>query len=172
VADPFLGEIRLFAGNFAPKGWLLCDGQPLSIAANDALFQLIGTTYGGDGTTTFALPDLRSRLPIHQGTGPDGIAHIVGEAAGVETVTLTTQQIPSHTHSFMVSTSAGATNNASLSVVAASPNVDLFFEDVPGVNMNAAAASASGGSQPHENVPPFLCLNFIIAVDGIFPSQG
>jgi microcystin-dependent protein len=171
MAQPYVGEIRMFAGNFAPVGWLFCGGQLLPIAENEVLFQLIGTTYGGDGQTTFALPDLRSRVPIHQGTGPSGNTRIIGEMGGVEAVTLTTQQIPAHSHPLHVSTAVANNSNPSGSVPGESPSVTLYLEESPSVAMNVSVIAAAGGSQPHTNVQPFQCVNFIISQFGIFPSQ-
>lgn len=165
MAQPYVGEIRMFAGNFPPAGWMFCDGQLLPISENETLFQLIGTTYGGDGQTTFALPDLRSRVPIHQGNG-----FILAETGGAEEITLTVQQIPVHSHPFLATTNPGATTNPTPNLTANSPNVQVYIEDVTGVNMSAQAISAVGGSQPHTNIQPYLCINFIISLFGIFPS--
>jgi microcystin-dependent protein len=163
----FVGEIRLFAGNFAPAGWMFCDGQILPISENDQLFALIGTTYGGDGEATFALPDLRGRLPVHQGSGV-----ILAETGGAESVTLTTQQIPVHMHTLMASTGPGTQNAPSNSVTAASPSVTLYTGDVTDSDMAASAVSPTGGSQPHSNFQPYLCINFIISLFGEFPQQS
>ncbi len=171
MGEPYIGEIRMFAGNFAPNGWMFCEGQTLPISENDALFTLIGTTYGGDGQETFNLPNLASRVPIHMGTGPDGNTYQIGEAAGVESVTLTTQQIPIHTHALTASTAAGAVNSPANQVIAASPSIKLFIEDTPDSTLAASAVSPVGGSQPHENCQPFLCINFIISLFGVFPTQ-
>jgi microcystin-dependent protein len=171
MAQPYVGEIRMFGGNFAPSGWMLCDGQPLPISENDVLFQLIGTTYGGDGEETFNLPNLQSRVPIHMGTGPDGATYQIGEMAGVEQVTLTTPQIPIHTHAVLASTGPGNQNNPDGSVTADSSSVQIYLEDSPDSNFAANAVQPVGGSQPHENLQPYLCINFIISLFGIFPSQ-
>jgi len=168
---PYVGEIRMFAGNFAPNGWMFCEGQTLPISENEVLFQLIGTTYGGDGQETFNLPNLASRVPIHMGTGPSGTTYQLGEMAGTEQETLTVQQIPNHTHTLSASTAAGGTNSPANAVVAASPSVQVFIVDSPDNNLNPAAVTAAGGSQPHENTQPFLCINFIISLFGVFPSQ-
>lgn len=165
MAQPYVGEIRLFAANFAPAGWLLCHGQLLAISENETLFQLVGTTYGGDGQSTFALPDLRSRVPLHQGNG-----YILAEAGGVEAVTLMAQQLPAHTHALLVSTDVATQSAPAGSVLAQSTAADLYIEDAPGAPLAAAALSPFGGSQPHTNVQPFLALNFIISQFGIFPS--
>src|SRR5262245_9674478 len=168
---PYVGEIRMFAGNFAPNGWMFCEGQTLPISENEVLFQLIGTTYGGDGQETFNLPNLASRVPIHMGTGPSGTTYQLGEMAGTEQETLTVQQIPNHTHTLSASTAAGGTNSPANAVVAASPSVQVFIVDSPDNNLNPAAVTAAGGSQTHENTQPFLCINFIISLFGVFPSQ-
>lgn len=165
MAQPYVGEIRMFAGNFAPAGWMFCEGQLVPISENETLFQLIGTTYGGDGQSTFALPDLRGRLPLHQGNN-----FVVAETGGVEEVTLTSQQIPSHTHSLLVSTGSGTSPNPQNNVIAASPTIDLYIEDVPTANMASQAIGPAGGNQPHTNFQPYLCVNFIISLFGIFPS--
>ena len=171
MPEPYVGEIRMFAGNFAPNGWMFCEGQTLPISQNEVLFQLIGTTYGGDGQETFNLPNLASRVPIHMGTGPDGTTYQLGEMAGTEQETLTTQQIPNHTHTLSASTAAGGTNSPANAVIAASPSVQLFIVDSPDNTLNPAAVQPAGGSQPHENTQPFLCINFIISLFGRFPSQ-
>ena len=170
MAQPYVGEIRMFAGNFAPAGWMLCEGQTLPISENETLFNLIGTTYGGDGQETFNLPNLQSRVPIHMGTGPDGTVYQLAEQAGTESVTLTTAQIPVHTHGLTCSTAAGAVNSPANQVIAASPSVLLFIQDTPDSNLNTNSVTPQGGSQPHENCQPFLCVNFIISLFGIFPS--
>lgn len=168
---PYVGEIRMFAGNFAPNGWMFCEGQTLPISENEVLFQLIGTTYGGDGESTFNLPNLASRVPIHMGTGPDGTTYQIGEMAGTEQETLTTQQIPSHTHPLVASTGPGNLNAPGGNVTGESAAVKIYIDDTPGTPMNAQAVSPTGGSQPHENTQPFLCINFIISLFGVFPSQ-
>jgi len=168
---PYYGEIRMFAGNFPPNGWMFCEGQTLPISEFETLFQLIGTTYGGDGETTFNLPNLASRVPIHMGTGPSGNTYQLGEMAGTELETLTTQQIPTHTHTLNASTAAGTTNSPAGGVLAASPSVQMFIVDAPDNFLNAASVTPAGGSQPHDNVQPFLCINFIISLFGVFPSQ-
>ena len=171
MAQPYVGEIRMFAGNFAPAGWLFCDGSLQPISEYETLFNLIGTTYGGDGQSTFALPGLAGLLPIHQGTG-GGFTYTIGEQAGVEQVTLTVNQIPNHTHSFLATTAAGTSNNATNNLIAASPSVDMFGGISPDVNLNAAAIGQAGGNQPHTNFQPYLCVNFIISLFGIFPSPN
>ena len=165
MAQPYVGEIRMFAGNFAPAGWMMCDGQLLPISENETLFQLIGTTYGGDGESTFALPNLQSRVPIHQGNG-----FILAETGGAEEITLTVNQIPAHSHPFLATLNPGATTNPQPNLTANSPNVGLYFEDVATTNMSPQAIGPVGGSQPHTNFQPYLCINFIISLFGIFPS--
>ena len=160
----------MFAGNFAPNGWMFCEGQALPISENEALFQLIGTTYGGDGEETFNLPNLASRVPIHMGIGPDGTTYQIGESAGVESVTLTVQQIPSHSHALLASSAPGTVNSPANALVGEAPVISLFIEDSTNANMSPAAIQPVGGSQPHENCQPFLGINFIISLFGIFPS--
>ena len=169
---PYVGEIRMFAGNFAPNGWMFCEGQPLPISENEVLFQLIGTTYGGDGEETFNLPNLASRVPIHWGTGPDGTTYQIGEMAGTEQETLSTNQIPNHTHPLTASTQNGTETNPGGHVLAgSSSSVQPYVDDAGTVALNAQSITPVGGSQPHENTQPFLCINFIISLFGIFPSQ-
>lgn len=167
MAQPYVGEIRMFAGNFAPAGWMFCEGQLLPISENETLFQLIGTTYGGDGQSTFALPDLRGRIPLHQGNG-----FILAETGGAEEITLTVNQIPAHSHPLLASSSPGADANPGNRVPAETGTAGAFMylEDVPSVNMAANAISPVGGSQPHTNFQPYLCVDFIISLFGIFPS--
>jgi len=167
---PYVGEIRLFAGNFAPSGWLFCSGQTLPISENEVLFQLIGTTYGGDGESTFNLPNLQSRVPIHQGTGTSGTTYQIGEAAGVESVTLSLQQIPAHSHGAQVSTSIGNDPNADDNVLAESSLATMYIAANPNVDMAAQSITPVGGSQPHDNMQPYLGLNFIISLFGVYPS--
>ncbi|MES2441061.1 MAG: tail fiber protein [Verrucomicrobiota bacterium] len=167
MAQPYVGEVRMFGGNFAPAGWMFCEGQLLPISENETLFQLIGTTYGGDGQSTFALPDLRGRIPIHQGN-----SFVLAETGGAEEITLTTAQIPVHTHALLASGGPGSAASPAGTVVAEAPGISVLIEDVTGVNMNAAAISPTGGSQPHTNFQPYLCVNFIISLFGIFPSQS
>lgn len=168
---PYVGEIRMFAGNFAPAGWMFCQGQTLPISENEVLFQLIGTTYGGDGEETFSLPNLSSRAPVHMGNGPDGSSYVIGQMAGTEQETLTVQQIPSHTHPLTASAALGSEATPFGAVLAQAPaSIQLLIEDIPAVNMGPNAIRTDGGSQPHENMQPFLCINFIISLFGIFPS--
>lgn len=167
MAQPYVGELRLFAGNFAPSGWMFCDGQLLPISQNETLFQLIGTTYGGDGQSTFALPDLRSRVPIHQGNG-----FILAETGGVEEVALTAQQIPAHTHGLLASSnlaSANAPAGQTLATTQAS-TITLYGTDAPFTTLHPSSLTPAGGSQPHTNLQPYLTLSFIISLFGIFPS--
>lgn len=172
MSEPFVGEIRMFAGNFAPQGWAFCDGQLLAVSQNDALFSLYGTTYGGDGRTTFGLPDLRGRIPIHAGHGPGLSERRLGAKLGEEKVSLTTNQLPSHNHEPMqASTSAGTSNLPNDNLPANSPSVDLWIEDSQSVNLASAAISQAGGSREHTNLMPFLCVHFIVALVGIYPSR-
>jgi microcystin-dependent protein len=165
MAQPYIGEIRMFAGSFAPAGWMFCEGQLIPIAENDALFVVVGTTYGGDGESTFGLPDLRGRLPLHQGPG-----FTLGQADGVETVTLSTQQMPIHSHPLLVSTNSANQNSPLNSLPGNSASLDLYRESSPSVALNAQAVSPVGGSQPHSNLQPYLCVSFIISLFGLFPS--
>lgn len=167
---PYVGEIRMFAGNFAPNGWMFCEGQTLPISENEVLFQLIGTTYGGDGESTFNLPNLASRVPIHMGTGPDGTTYQLGEQAGTEQETLTVNQIPAHTHPWLAS-SGNANNVDPVGNVPAVAQGDFYTAAFTAMPMNAQAITPVGGSQPHENTQPFLCINFILSLFGVFPSQ-
>lgn len=166
MAQPYVGEIRIFAGNFAPAGWMFCEGQILPIAENDVLFALIGTTYGGDGESTFALPDLRGRIPVHQGNG-----FVLAESGGVEEVTLTVNQIPAHAHPALASTAAATGNNPVGNLLAETSTINLYLVDAPDSQMAAQAITPVGGSQPHTNFQPYLCVDFIISLFGIFPSQ-
>jgi microcystin-dependent protein len=165
MAQPYVGEIRIFAGNFAPAGWMFCEGQLLPISEYETLFNLIGTTYGGDGQSTFGLPDLRGRIPIHQGNGFN-----LAQSGGVETVTLTVQQIPTHSHALMAS-SAGANQTSPSNNVLAKPDKNLYRPGPSAVAMSPLDVGITGGSQPHNNFQPYLCVDFIISLFGIFPSQ-
>jgi microcystin-dependent protein len=172
MSQPFIGEIRMFGGTFAPAGWAFCNGALMPISENDALFTLIGTTYGGDGQETFGLPDLQSRMPIHAGTGSSGTTYQLGEKAGIESVTLTTQQIPIHTHPLVGSSATAASQTPAGGVLAtAQSQVYYNFPDAP-ATMAATSIGIAGGSQPHENMQPFLVITFIISLFGIFPSQN
>ena len=167
MPNPYIGEIKIFAGNFAPAGWAFCDGQLLPISENDTLFVIIGTTYGGDGQSTFALPDLRGRLPVHQGNG-----YVVGEKAGVEEVTLTTSQIPVHNHAAVVSTNPATELNPTNSVIGSSPSINFFIEGTePDTALAPQTVTPRGGSQPHTNMQPYLCMNYIISLYGLLPTQ-
>jgi microcystin-dependent protein len=166
MAQPYIGEIRMFAGNYAPLGWRLCEGQPMPIEENEALFQLLGTTYGGDGESTFNLPDLRGRLPIHQGNG-----FVLAETGGVEEITLTVSQIPTHTHAMLGSADTANSPNPAQNVLARSGQVNAFINGSPSVAMSPQILGPVGGSQPHTNLQPYVCINFIISLFGIFPSQ-
>jgi len=169
---PYVGEIRMFAGNFAPNGWMFCNGQLLPISENEVLFQLIGTTYGGDGQQTFALPNLSSRIPIHMGTGPSGNTYVIGESGGVEQVTLTQNQIPSHSHPMGSNNGSSSGSSPANSYLGRNTSVDAYTSDPSDIlNMSPNAISPTGGSQPHENMMPALCINYIISLFGIFPSQ-
>jgi microcystin-dependent protein len=165
VAQPYVGEIRMFAGNFAPAGWMFCEGQLLPIAENETLFQLIGTTYGGDGESTFALPDLRGRVPIHVGPG-----FSLGENGGVEEVTLTVQQIATHSHGFLAVTDIGGASVPTGNLLAQSDTLKMYSTVPPAVPLDPLCVSGTGGSQPHTNFQPYLCVDFIISLFGLFPS--
>ncbi len=170
MSEPFIGEIRMFAGNFAPRSWALCEGQLLSISQNDALFSLLGTVYGGDGRTTFGLPDLRGRIPIHVGSGPGLSPKSLGEKSGQENITLTTNQLPSHTHLVKSNNTVG--NSKSGDQIAAG-NITRAFNNNPGTTpLNSGTIPNSGGTQYHSNLMPSLCVNFIIALFGIYPSRN
>lgn len=169
MAQPYVGEIRMFAGSFAPAGWLYCEGQLLPISENETLFTLIGTTYGGDGQETFGLPDLRGRIPIHMGNG-----YVLAENLGTESVTLTINQIPSHNHAFGVSDNNGGVTSPSGGVLARNASVDGYTNDTSGglLSLNPVSMAPTGGSQPHDNMAPYLCVSFIISLFGIFPSPN
>jgi microcystin-dependent protein len=166
MAQPYVGEIRMFAGNFAPAGWMFCEGQLLPISEYETLFNLIGTTYGGDGQSTFALPDLRGRIPLHFGNG-----FTLAETGGVETVTLTVSQIPAHSHPFLGSSAGSSASGPLGNVLAESTLLTMFTTGTPTIAMAPGTTSSVGGSQPHNNFQPYLCVDFIISLFGIFPSQ-
>ncbi len=178
--EPFLGQIMMFAGNFAPRGWALCDGQLLAISSNTALFSILGTTYGGDGRTTFALPDLRGRVPMHAGNGPGLSAHSLGQKGGVESVTLNTSEMPSHNHS--ASGTVQAKNgqpdesNPGGAVPASLTTGAEGYAETPNTNMKSGGVDITignnGGNLPHTNMQPFTCVNYIIALQGVFPSRN
>jgi microcystin-dependent protein len=168
MAQPYVGEIRMFGGNFAPTGWEFCNGQLLAIANNETLFQLIGTTYGGDGQSTFAMPDLRGRVPVHQGAGLT-----LAENGGTESVTLTVNQLPVHSHPALGSVNPATSNNPQNNVPAslsAAGTQSAYGTLPPFVNLDPTSVSPVGGSQPHDNMQPYLCISFIISKFGIFPS--
>lgn len=167
MSQPYIGEIRIFAGNFAPVGWLFCEGQLLSIAENEVLFQLIGTTYGGDGESTFALPDLQGRLPLHQGNG-----FLLAETGGAEDVTLTLSQIPAHSHAMMNSSGIGKSSSPKGGVLANSSGKAFYGVGGTVASLAPETISPVGGSQPHTNMQPYLCVNFIISLFGIFPTPN
>jgi len=166
VAQPYVGEIRMFGGNFAPAGWMFCEGQLLPISEYETLFNLIGTTYGGDGQSTFALPDLRGRVPLHFGNG-----FTLAETGGVETVTLTVSQIPAHSHPLLATSSFGTSSSPAGTVLAQNQAIKLYDSVAPNTAMATGTTSNVGGSQPHDNFQPYLCVDFIISLFGIFPSQ-
>lgn len=165
MAQPYVGEIRMFAGNFAPAGWMFCEGQLLPISENETLFQLLGTTYGGDGESTFALPDLRGRIPIHQGNG-----FILAETGGAEEITLTVSQIPAHSHPMLAANLVANDPNPTNNVFGESSAISFYQSGSPLAAMAPASIAPVGGSQPHTNFQPYLCVNFIISLFGLFPS--
>ncbi|PXW72740.1 microcystin-dependent protein [Loktanella sp. PT4BL] len=174
--EPFIAQIMLFGGNFAPRGWAFCDGQLLPISSNSALFSIIGTAFGGDGRTTFALPDLRGRVPMHAGTGPGLSPRRIGESIGVEDVALVASQMPSHSHEMLVASAAAANNRAADDAIGRS---DIYVNNdpsdpttQPSIVLNSRTIGSAGGSQRHENMQPTLCINYIIALQGIFPSRN
>ena len=166
MSNPYVGEIRMFAGNFAPTGWAFCDGSLLAISQFDILFTLIGTTYGGDGQNTFALPDLRGRVPVHQGSG-----YVIGQEAGVESITLTLGQLPSHTHALHASTALASAAAGPTGMLASSATAS-FYGSSPATPMSPAALTAVGGALPHDNIGPFVAVSFIISLFGIYPSSS
>lgn len=178
MAEPFIGEIRVFAGNYAPEGWALCNGQLLSIRQNTALFSILGTAYGGNGTTTFALPNLLGSAPVHQGTGQGLTPRNVGEAFGKPVVTLTVNNLPGHTHFAQATTAEGSTGNPMGSVFAETPSAGRHGAQEPmygttgNVSFNPQALASAGGNQAHNNMQPYLGLNFIIALEGVFPNRN
>jgi microcystin-dependent protein len=170
MAQPFIGEIRMFGGNFAPQGWQFCNGQLVAITDNEALFNLIGTTYGGDGQQTFALPNLQGRVPVHQGTGGGG-AYVLGQNGGLENVTLNANEIPQHTHTASANASEGTQTSPLGNVWAGSTNNPYAAPATINTQMAANALGFAGGGQPHDNMIPYLAVSFIISLFGIFPSQ-
>jgi microcystin-dependent protein len=168
--ESFVGQLLLVGFNFAPIGWMFCQGQLLDISQNSALFSLIGTTYGGDGVNTFGLPDLRGRTTLHQGQPPGGANYVVGEKGGQEAVTLTSNQMPAHNHPFMGAGEVGNSQHASGTLLGNGQNI---YSTTPGTNAMAdGVVSTAGGSQPHDNLQPFLTLNWIISLEGIYPSHS
>jgi len=169
MSQPYVGEIRMFAGNFAPAGWMFCEGQLLPIAEYETLFNLIGTTYGGDGQSTFGLPDLRGRLPIHQGSG-----FTLAQTGGVEQVTLTASQIPAHTHPFLATANQASSQNPGnqLPAITQAFSITPYGTAAPQVQLSPNSIGSTGGSQPHDNFQPYLCIDFIISLFGVFPSQS
>jgi microcystin-dependent protein len=166
MGQPYVGEIRMFAGNFAPNGWALCQGQVLSIAQNDVLFNLIGTTYGGDGQTTFNLPNLGSRVPIHQGSG-----YVIGQAAGTESVTLTQQQMPQHNHPVACNSASSSSPAPAGTYFGATSSYAYDLGAAANASMSPATVGFTGGNQPHDNLMPYVAINFIISLFGVYPSQ-
>ncbi|HVB66013.1 MAG TPA: tail fiber protein [Nitrolancea sp.] len=166
MAQPYVGEIRMFAGNFAPAGWMFCEGQLLPISEYETLFNLIGTTYGGDGQSTFALPDLRGRLPVHFGNG-----FTLAETGGSESITLTVSQMPAHSHPLLASSQNALSAQPAGAVLGQPTTIDAYRVALPNANLAPTSISSVGGSQPHDNFQPYLCVDFIISLFGIFPSQ-
>lgn len=171
MSEPFIAEIRIFAGNFAPRGWAFCNGTELPIAQNTALYSIVGTTYGGDGRTTLGLPDLRGRAPMHPGAGPGLTTRRLGEQGGTHQITLTSGQLPAHAHALQGTDQAAATPDAAMKVVARTEE-DTYGDRGQTKAMHGATLSPTGGNQPHENRQPFLALNFIIALVGLYPSRS
>lgn len=173
MSDQYLGEIRMVGFNFAPQGWALCNGQLLSISQNTALFSLLGTYYGGDGVTTFALPNLQSRVAIHQGQGQGLSPYVLGQNGGTENVTLTQQQMPQHNHTIGTFGGPGNTTHPPGTVMASGTSDKVYTSSSPdGSTLNPGAVSQAGGSQPHSNIQPYLCITFVIALQGIYPSRN
>ena len=167
MADPFIGEIKMFGGNFAPVGYAFCNGDLMAISQNETLFTLIGTTYGGDGQNNFGLPNLQGRIPVHQGSG-----FALGQSAGTENTTITTQQLPSHNHPLNASSNNGETGNPSGKAPAANSTANIYSPTAATASLGNGSISVIGGSQPHDNMMPFLCVSFIIALEGIYPTQN
>jgi len=170
MSEPFVGQIMLFGGNFAPRGWAFCDGQLLAINQNDALFSLLGTLYGGDGRTTFALPDLRGRTPVHMGEGPGLSERRIGSDMGEEEITLNINQMANHQHILQATTNEANSNNPT-NMQLAKTVLNIYSDATPEVDLNTSAIGMTGGNQPHENMMPFQCINFCIALFGIYPSR-
>lgn len=174
MATPFIGQITMFAGNFAPRSWAFCNGQIISIAQNTALFSILGTTYGGNGQTTFALPDLRGRVPIHTGQGPGLSSRDLGQAGGTETHTLISTEMPAHNHALAATTTDGNSQTPAGTILARDTlgGTTGYSTAAPNTILSASSIGAAGGGQPHNNVPPFLCVNYIIGIEGIFPARN
>lgn len=177
MTEPYLGEMRMFAGTFAPKNWAFCDGQLLAVSGNEALFSLLDTTYGGDGRTTFGLPDLRGRLPVHYGSGIGLTSRPLGTRYGLENVTLKNENLPAHGHGLLASQSAATASNPAGAVLATQTDGDLIYVEKPSDSskiqtLNADSVGQAGGGRAHSNLMPSLCLNFIIAMHGVFPSRN
>ena len=169
MASPYIGEIRMFGGNFNPQNWALCNGQLIAISQNEALFALIGTTYGGDGVNTFGLPNLQGRVPIHQGSN-SGSSYVAGQPGGEENHLLTLNELPAHNHAVAAASSANSSSPSSNLYASGGPN--LYKTSAPGTPMNAGVIASGGSSQAHSNLMPYLCVSFIIALYGIFPSRS
>ncbi len=172
MSEPFIGEIRMVGFNFAPRGWALADGQLLPISSNSALFSLYGTTYGGDGRTSFALPDLRGRVPVQQGAGPGLSQYRIGSSGGAETVTLNTNQLPPHSHPLMAHEAAGNQVGPTGHVLAGGGRNANYSDQIPDTMLNDASVGATGGNQGHINMQPYLVINFCVALVGLFPSRN
>ena len=171
MGEPFVGEIRMFGGSFAPAGWAFCSGQSMPISENDTLFTLIGTTYGGDGQETFNLPDLQGRAPMHMGTAKSGTTYQIGEQAGVESVTLNANSTPIHNHTLVASSNPATSTVATDSITASTNQLKIYTEGAASKQFAPNDLSIVGGSQPHENMQPYLVLSFIISLFGVFPTQ-
>jgi microcystin-dependent protein len=169
---PYVGEIRMFAGNFAPQGWVFCAGQLMPISENDTLFALIGTTYGGDGQSTFGIPDLQGRVPVHMGQRTGLESYVIGQKSGTPTVTLTNNQIPAHSHAWMASTNGGTSDLPQDNVLASPPEVKLFRKGAPSFGLPAGTVGVTGGSQPHDNLMPTVAVSFILSLFGQFPQSS
>ncbi|MES2112207.1 MAG: tail fiber protein [Bacteroidota bacterium] len=176
--EPYVGQISMFGGNFAPRGWQMCNGQLLAISQWSALFSILGTTYGGDGVTTFALPNLQSRIPIHWGSGPGLSPYAIGEITGSESVTLTSQQMPMHNHLVNANSQAATQSTPGTFLLAlsndpaASTVINTYTDAAADSTMNPAMIMPAGGSQPHNNIQPVLAITFIIALEGVYPSRN
>ncbi len=174
MSEPFVGEVRMFAGNFAPRGWAFCDGQLLAVSQNDALFSLLGTIYGGDGRTTFGLPDMRGRLALHAGHGPGLTDRRLGAKGGTETETLTVNQLPSHNHEVSAANSSGSSSNPTGSLARDMAGSNLYVQSLSAnrTELSSNALNNIGGSRSHTNVMPYLCIHYIMALVGIYPSRN